>query len=594
MNKRVALIAAGFLCALTAPATHALEAVGDDDFRISQMGPDGSPDTGTRPFSHIVSNIQTLAYNAQDGEYLVVYAGDTADNPPVDNEIEIFGRRLDAATGSPLGGQFRLTTAGPEASTTVYARAPALAHNSARNQYLLVFESNAGGSLEIWGQRLAAEGTALGSEFKISGFIDLDGQSAVGTFSPDVAYNPNTDEYLVVWQSGGTDGLMEIYARRVRGVDGAPLGTENFPLSTMGPDGNPAFYARAPAVAVNAADNQYLVVWEGQDDRAPNTSEEIEIFAQRLDAAGAEIGADDFPVSDMGALGVPDTEAYRPRVAYNPLDGEYLVVWEGNEEPEFDWCGDNCLDTKFEIYGQRLTAGGAEVGNDDFLIGTWDRPLIDAAPALAAARAPVTDPFADAVLADVAFDVGAQQYAVVWNQGDYRFANESPSESGEIFAQAVSRTGEVLLPQNLAVSAVGFDGVETGSLAALAARTGSGEFLVVFGGRGQSPLDVGENEAYGQRLAAEAVTEAALPPPPAVGPNPFSPRRGAVSVQNAGAGGRVRVYDFAGEKIRELVADAAGDVQWDGRNDAGELVASGTYFFHFDVGDRIVKVGIQN
>lgn len=598
MIKRVTPIAAAFFCLLIVPDLHALEEVGVDDFRISRMGVDGVPSTGILLFNHAAQRIQAVAYNSQDNEYLVVYAGDTDDDPPADDEIEVFGQRIDGTSGDAIGGQLRLTTAGTDFDLAVFARSPAIAYDRQRNEYLLAFESNAGNNREIWVQRLAADGTRLGNETQISGFADLDGDTAgVGCYSPSVAYNPNTDDYLVVWQSGATDGLMEIYGRLVNGADGQPHAAENFRISDMGPDGNESYFARFPAVAVNTRANEYLVVWEGQDDQAPNDVSENEIFAQRLDENGAEIGVNDFPVSDMGALGSTDTNAHSPRVAYNPLDNQYLVVWEGNEEEPVDVCNDGCMDIKYEIYGQRLTAAGAETGDDDFRIGTWDNPPIPGSPARRVPfAAPVTDPFADAVMPDVAFDVGAQIYAVVWNQGDYRSDFESPGQPGEIFAQSISRTGVRNLPENLPISAVGFDGVETAYLPNVAARAGTGEFLVVFGGRGQYPLDLNENETYGQRLSAPVVNGdlPPLPPPPVVGPNPFRPNQSPVSVKNAGANGRVQVYDFAGEKIRELIADGAGDVQWDGRNDAGEIVATGTYFLHFDVGDRIVKVGIQN
>ena len=596
MTKRVTLIAAGLFCALSAPALHALEEVGVDDFRVSHMGVDGGPTTGILPFSHTAHRIQAVAYNAQDNEYLVVYAGDTDDDPPADDEIEIFGQRIDGTSGEAVGGQLRLTTAGNDFDTAVFAKSPAIAYDRQRNEYLLAFESNATGNTEIWVQRLAAAGTPLGNETQISGFADLEGNTAVGCSAPSVAYNPNTDDYLVVWQSGATDGLMEIYGRLVQGANGQPHAGENFRISDMGPEGNNTYFARFPAVAVNARDNEYLVVWEGQDDAPPNDATENEIFAQRLDENGAETGVNDFPVSDMGALGSTDTNAHSPRVAYNPLDNQYLVVWEGNEEEPVDVCNDGCMDTKYEIVGQRLTAAGAETGDDDFLIGTWDNAPINAPARRAPFSAPVADPFADAVMPDVAFDVGAQIYAVVWNQGDYRFDFQTPGEPGEIFAQSVSRSGVRQLPENLLVSAVGFDGVETAYLPNVAARNGTGEFLVVFGGLGQAPLDLGETEVYGQRLSAAVVNGdlPPLPPPPVVGPNPFRPGQSPVSIKNAGANGRVQVYDFAGEKIRELIADGAGDVQWDGRNDAGEIVATGTYFLHFDAGDRIVKVGIQN
>ncbi len=75
--------------------------------------------------------------------------------------------------------------------------------------------------------------------------------------------------------------------------------TSAFP--TWAPDGNVSFAALNPAVAYNAMNNEYLVVWSGDDDTAPLVDEEFEIFGQRIDAAtGAAIGTNDFRISDMG------------------------------------------------------------------------------------------------------------------------------------------------------------------------------------------------------------------------------------------------------------------------------------------------------
>ena len=88
------------------------------------------------------------------------------------------------------------------------------------------------------------------------------------------------------------------------------IGANDFRLSDMGIDGDITFDGRNSAVAYNSVNNQYLVVWEGDDDVAGLVEGEFEIFGQRIDAAtGAEIGANDFRISDMG----PDGDADRTR-----------------------------------------------------------------------------------------------------------------------------------------------------------------------------------------------------------------------------------------------------------------------------------------
>jgi hypothetical protein len=65
-----------------------------------------------------------------------------------------------------------------------------------------------------------------------------------------------------------------------------------------------------------------------------------------------------------------------------------------------------------------------------------------------------------------------------------------------------------------------------------------------------------------------------------VHPNPFNPR---TTIRIGGAQGLVEVvvFDVAGRRVRELwrgAIEGGRDVYWNGRNDLGERVASGTYF----------------
>ncbi|MGH8700944.1 MAG: hypothetical protein ACREVR_07175, partial [Burkholderiales bacterium] len=71
-------------------------------FRISQIAMDG--DAARAAF------LSAVAYNAQANEYLVTWV---ADGLATDNEFEIFAQRL-SATGTELGGDFRVSTTGTD------------------------------------------------------------------------------------------------------------------------------------------------------------------------------------------------------------------------------------------------------------------------------------------------------------------------------------------------------------------------------------------------------------------------------------------------------------------------------------------------
>jgi hypothetical protein len=116
---------------------------------------------------------------------------------------------------------------------------------------------------------------------------------------------------------------------------------------------------------------EYLVVWTGDD----LFDFEIEVYGQRLDADGAETGANDFRISDTGGTGVNPFAAFNPAVAYNPVDDEYLVVWYGNDDLG------GLMDDEFEVFAQRLDADGLEIGDNDLRIsdmGDTGDPAFDA------------------------------------------------------------------------------------------------------------------------------------------------------------------------------------------------------------------------
>ena len=80
-----------------------------------------------------------------------------------------------------------------------------------------------------------------------------------------------------------------------------------------------------------------------------------------VDAQGLPVGAQ-LRISDMGPDGDPDFQGTEPDVAYNPRTNEYLVAWEGWDLGQTPGEG--------EVFVQRLSAAGAEVGANDLRIST--------------------------------------------------------------------------------------------------------------------------------------------------------------------------------------------------------------------------------
>ena len=452
-------------------------------WRVSDVGPDGNPNYDA--FSPAV------AYNSTAHEYLVVWYGDNDWAPLVDNEYEIFGRRL-SINGNPRGSSFRISSMGPDGNANYSAYAPAVAYNSTANEYLVAWYGDDNtvplidGEYEIFIQRLDADGNQIGTDdFRISS-MGPDGNPNYAATSPAVAYNSQDNEYLVAWSGDDNTaplvlGEYEIFGQRVDGATGAEIGGD-FRISDMGPDGNAAFDAYFPAIAYNSTEDECLVVWWGDDNIAPLVDEEYEIFGQRVDGAtGAEIGSD-LRLSDMGPDADPGYVAFDPAVAYNSTGNEYLVVWWGDDDTAPLVLGE------YEVFGQRVDgASGAEIGANDFRLSDMG---LDGNAAF------------DAYLPAIAHGSAEDEYLVVWYGDD----NTPPlvDEEFEVFGQQVNgATGAEIGTNDLRLSHMGSDVLYDAFDPAVAYNSTDDEYLVVWQGEDNTvPLVNGEYEVFGQRVNA--------------------------------------------------------------------------------------------
>lgn len=430
--------------------------VGADDFRISEMGPDGN--------TSFYALEPAVAYNPDDDEYLVVWSGrdDSTD------EREIFGQRIDAATGAQLGSDFRISEMGPMGDPNLQPRLPAVAYNPDDGEYLVVWSSdqNDGSELvddelEIFGQRLTSDGLQTPpDDFRVSQ-MGPDGDPSYFAREPAVAYNADAGEYLVVWegQHSSPDDEQEIYGQRVAATGPPEIGND-FRISQMGPPGDPNVSPGSPDVAYDSTDQQYLVVWHSDENSATVAPGEFEIYGQRLGSTGTTSGGE-IRVSRMGTDGDADSDAFSPAVVYNPFHNEYVVVWSGRPLPS----------GFHDVFGQRLDGtSGAEVGPDDFRVS---------ATGLQGAFVPT-----------IAHDAANDEYLVVWHDADM---------VGTLGAQRLTARGEEIGRDDFLITRMGVDNPAFGAdRPDVAYDPTNGEYLVVWSG----DRVLGENEIFGQRLVA--------------------------------------------------------------------------------------------
>ncbi len=317
------------------------EEIGVNDFRISFQGGDGSSSDNDTP---------AVAWNSNANEFLVVWVGNTEQVPQV-GLFQIWGQRINAASGALVGGNFRISNVG----FSNFAFDPAVEYNASDDQYLVVWESvieeSPPNEFEIYGVRVSGGGAVLGPDVRLTHHA-TDGDRDFDAENPRLAWNSVNGEYLVVFE--GTQSLeigelqeVEAFGQRVSAA-GTAIGS-TFRISAMGVEGDATYKALDPDVAFHRGRSEYLVVWSSADDRGTLHILELEIWGQRLNAAGVEIGEDDFRISFQGDDGDAFKDTEVPAVAWNAFDGSYLVAWEAPTVEGIE---------EYEIFAQALNAIG--------------------------------------------------------------------------------------------------------------------------------------------------------------------------------------------------------------------------------------------
>jgi hypothetical protein len=188
----------------------------------------------------------------------------------------IQGRRF-GADGVPQGPQFQVNT-----YTTDYQVFPAVAAG-AESSFVVVWQS-AGSfgtdprSFSIQGQRIAADGTFLGSQFQVNGY------TTSFQLWPAIAADGGGN-FVVVWTSYGSNGSDSSHysiQAQLYAADGEPVGPE-FEVNSY--TSNTQQLAR---VAV-APQGNFVVTWESYGSPG-NDAVAASIQAQIFDGSGAALG----------------------------------------------------------------------------------------------------------------------------------------------------------------------------------------------------------------------------------------------------------------------------------------------------------------
>jgi hypothetical protein len=297
---------------------------------------------------------------------------------------------------------------------------PAIAYNPERQEYLVVWNHDRPHPQDddIYAQRVAWNGRLVGPRFAVTG-------PGAQCRYPDVVYNPTQKQYLVVWEE--YDGTrFRIQGQRL--TDTGQLVTPRIPISD--PDSQGCY---RPAVAYALVADRYLVVW----NTSQTTGDGIE--GQALSTTGALLGSNLVIAAGTEQLGYH----YNPDVAYNRSRDEYLVVWQRESVSPY----------AAAIYGRRVEGSGTPMGTGGFPI--YGQSDFDALPAVAA----------------IPTELNQGRYLVVWEH------RASFTGNGRIYAQRLKGDGS---PDSTVLPLSAPSTSEDDGVAVTAGSEGGREFLVAW------------------------------------------------------------------------------------------------------------------
>jgi PKD repeat protein len=173
-----------------------------------------------------------------------------------------------------------------------YRTLPAVGVSSS-GDYLVVWQDWRSGDDDIWGQTISAGGELTGGNVLIEG--------AVGSVQegPRLAYQPESDTFLVVWQDN-RNGTWDIYGASVS-ASGAIAGSDFAVTQAEGDQ-------FSPSLAYSGPSQSFLIVWEDY-----RSGESVETYGRRFVAPiSVDFAAD--PTSGVAPLVVTFTDTTGSRV----------------------------------------------------------------------------------------------------------------------------------------------------------------------------------------------------------------------------------------------------------------------------------------
>ncbi len=290
---------------------------------------------------------------ALSGDFVVTWRGYSSFGN--DNDVTSIQAQRYSSDGSAVGSQFQVNT---YTSNSQWGSEVGLASDGS---FVVVWTSAGSFGTDpersIEGQRFAANGVPVGSQFQVNTYTPGHQQGGALAVVPD-------GSFVVVWQSDGSPGSdtsqASIQGRRYSSA-GSPLG-DQFQVNTY-----TTTKQWGPAVAAGP-DGSFVVAWNSKESDGPDNVDSVQ--AQRFDSDGLPVG-EQFEVNTYTS-GLQQW----PRVAIDGNRG-FLVVWDSTGSLGSDQEGDS---VQAQFFGPDGTRMGGEFQVNTYTSGTQFFPGVAVAP----------------------------------------------------------------------------------------------------------------------------------------------------------------------------------------------------------------------
>jgi hypothetical protein len=238
------------------------------------LAPNGCGDPSPAPYpvwghrlttNGVNEHVPVAAFNPKRNEYLVVWS-----NCPTGDVCNVLGLRT-TSQGVPIGTPITITSGYEDLF-------PAIGYNNYHGEYLVAYHRDTATGFHLYGRIILGGGTLWGPELTIDDSSGGQARASIA-FNPTAINHGHPGEYLVAYAASGASGGMIVTKHVGSYGDVDTLG------HTVDEYGN----FDTPDVAYNPARNEYLVTYASIISNTP-TFQDSDIYAQRLSADGAPLG----------------------------------------------------------------------------------------------------------------------------------------------------------------------------------------------------------------------------------------------------------------------------------------------------------------